>query len=202
MSEYESALRQARDFFATGTTRSVGFRAKALRRLARSIENRERALLVALHADLRKPAQEAWASEVGVVQTDIAHALRHLSRWTRPRRRPASWGLRPASARVCPEPLGVALILGPWNYPFQLLFSPLVGALAAGNCACLKPSELAPAVSKVMADLVRETFEAGHVTVVEGGVEAAQSLVDLDFDHIFLTGSTAVGRKVTPLRLL
>jgi len=196
VSDNESALLRAREFFATGTTRSVEFRAKALRRLARTIENRERDLLVALHADLRKPEQEAWASEVGVVQTDIAHALRNLSRWTRPRRRSATWGLRPASARVYPEPLGVALILGPWNYPFQLLFSPLVGALAAGNCACLKPSELAPAVSKVMADLVREAFEAGHVTVVEGGVEVAQSLVNLDFDHIFLTGSTTVGRQV------
>jgi aldehyde dehydrogenase (NAD+) len=88
------------------------------------------------------------------------------------------------------------LILGPWNYPFQLLFSPLVGALAAGNCVCLKPSEFAAAVSKVMADLVREAFDPGHVTVVGGGAEVAQSLVDLDFDHIFFTGSTTVGRQV------
>ena len=130
------------------------------------------------------------------MQTDIAHALRNLSRWTRPRRRSASWGLRPARARVHPEPLGVALILGPWNYPFQLLFSPLVGALAAGNCVCLKPSEFAPAASRVTADIVREAFEPGHVTVVEGDVEVARSLVDLDFDHIFFTGSTAVGRQV------
>jgi aldehyde dehydrogenase (NAD+) len=196
VNDFESALRRARHFFDTGATHAVEFRAKALRRLARAIQDHEQDLLAALHADLRKPEQEAWATEVGVVQTDIAHALRNLSRWTRPRRRSATWGLRPASARVHPEPLGIALILGPWNYPFHLLFSPLVGALAAGNCLFLKPSEFAASVSKVMADLVREAFEPGHVTVVEGGAEVAQSLVDLDFDHIFFTGSTTVGRQV------
>jgi aldehyde dehydrogenase (NAD+) len=131
-----------------------------------------------------------------MVQTDIGHTLRHISRWARPRRCRTTLGLAPARGRVHPSPLGVALIVGPWNFPVQLLFSPLVGALAAGNCVCLKPSEYAPAVSAVVSELVRETFEPGHVTLFEGGVDVARSLVELDFDHIFVTGSTEVGRRV------
>lgn len=196
MIEPDSALSLTRDFFASGATRDLVFRREALHRLARTIEEREPEILQALHADLRKSQQEAWASEIGVVLTDIAHTTRRLRRWARPRRHPASWGLRPARARVYPEPQGVVLILGPWNYPFQLLFSPLVAALAAGNCVCLKPSELAPAVSKVLAAIVVDAFEPGHVTLVEGDVDVAKRLVGLDFDHIFVTGSTEVGRQV------
>ena len=130
MIEPESTLSQIREFFASGATRDLGFREQALRRLSRTLEQRESELLEALYADLRKPAQEAWASEIGVVLTDIAHATRELRRWARPQRRAASLALRPARARVYPEPQGVVLILGPWNFPFQLLFSPLVAALA------------------------------------------------------------------------
>jgi aldehyde dehydrogenase (NAD+) len=194
--EPELALRQSRDFFASGATRDLRFRKSALHRLARTLEEREPQLLEALRVDLGKPAQEAWASEIGVVSTDIAHATRRLRRWARSRRRSVSWGLHPAMARVYPEPQGVVLILGPWNYPFQLLFSPLVAALAAGNCVCLKPSELAPEVAKVIAAIIDDAFEPGHVAVVAGDVEAAKRLVELDFDHIFLTGSTEVGRQV------
>jgi aldehyde dehydrogenase (NAD+) len=194
--EPESALSRTRELFASGATRSVDFRDKALHRLARTLEERESELLEALYSDLRKPAQEAWASEIGVVLTDIAYTTRRLRRWTRPQRRPASWGLHPARAQVYPEPQGVVLILGPWNYPFQLLFSPLVAALAAGNCVCLKPSNLAPKVSQVVAAVVEDAFEPGHVAVVEGDVEVAKRLVEMDFDHIFLTGSTEVGRQV------
>jgi len=177
-------------------TRDLGFRDHALHRLARTLAVREPELLEALHADLRKPAQEAWASEIGVVLTDIAHTTRRLRTWARPHRRPVTWGLRPASARVYPEPQGVVLILGPWNYPFQLLFSPLVAALAAGNCVCFKPSELAPHVSTVLATIVDDAFEPGHVALVEGDDDVAKQLVELDFDHIFFTGSTEVGRQV------
>ena len=196
MIEPESALSRTRDFFATGATQDLDFRQSALRQLLHTIERREPDLLEALHADLRKPQQEAWASEIGVVLTDIAYTTRNLQRWARPYRFPVSWGLRPARARVYPQPQGVVLILGPWNYPFQLLFSPLVAAIAAGNCVCLKPSELAPEVSKVLQQIVDEAFEPGHVTLIEGDVEVAKRLVDLNFDHIFLTGSTAVGRQV------
>ena len=196
MIDSESALCRSRDFFASGATQDLGFRQDALRQLLHTIKRRESDLLEALNADLRKPKQEAWASEIGVVLTDIAYNARKLRRWARPHRHPVSWGLRPARALVYPQPQGVVLILGPWNYPFQLLFSPLVAAIAAGNCACVKPSELAPEVSRVLRTIVEEAFEPGHVTLIEGDVEVAKRLVGLEFDHIFLTGSTEVGRQV------
>jgi aldehyde dehydrogenase (NAD+) len=196
VSKFETALRRAREFYAKRVTRDVAYRKDALRRLEATIATREKDLLDALNADLRKPAQEAYASEIGVVQTDIGHATRNIARWARSRRCRIGLGLAPARGRVNPEPLGVALIIGPWNFPLQLLFSPLVGALAAGNCAILKPSEFAPSVSTVAAEIVRETFEPGHVTLFEGGVDVARSLVGLDVDHIFFTGSITVGRQV------
>ena len=196
MIDPESALCRSREFFASGATQDLGFRQDALRQLLRTIKRRESDLLEALYADLRKPMQEAWASEIGVVLTDIAYNTRKLRRWARPHRHPVSWGLRPARALVYPQPQGVVLILGPWNYPFQLLFSPLVAAIAAGNCVCVKPSELAPEVSRVLQVIVEEAFEPDHVTLIEGDVEVAKRLVGLDFDHIFLTGSTEVGRQV------
>jgi len=194
--ELDSVLSRTRDFFASGATRDLRFRDQALRRLARTLTAREPELLQALQTDLRKSPQEAWTSEIGVVLTDIAYTTRRLRRWARPRRRPTSWGLRPARARVYPEPQGVVLILAPYNYPLQLLFSPLVAALAAGNCVCLKSSEMAPEVGRVLAAIVEDAFEPGHVTLVEGDVEVAKRLVEMSFDHIFLTGSTEVGRQV------
>jgi aldehyde dehydrogenase (NAD+) len=196
VNEHEATLRRAREFFASGAVRPLESRAASLRKLADAVERRERDLLDAMRADLGKSVQEAWASEIGLVQTDIAYTLRHLRRWARPRRRRVSWGLRPAAAHVHPEPLGAVLILGPWNYPVHLLLSPLVAALAAGNVACLKPSELAPSVSRVVAQLVRDAFDPAHLSVVEGDAGVARSLVDLDWDGIFFTGSTNVGRQV------
>jgi aldehyde dehydrogenase (NAD+) len=209
VSEFKLALRRAREFHASGATRDVAYRGNALGRLEQVIDSREPDLLDALNADLRKSAQEAYGSEIGVVRTEIGYALRNLRRWARPRRARTPWALAPARGRVHPEPRGVVLILGPWNFPFNLLFSPLVGAIAAGNCVFLKPSEYAPAVSKAMAEVVREAFEPGHVTLFEGGVEVARSLVELDFDQLFFTGSTATGsaimaaaaKRLTPVTL-
>ncbi len=176
--------------------RPESFRREQLRRLEAALLADEPALLEALRADLRKPAQEAWASELGLVLSDVRHALRHLHDWMQPQRRRAPWLAWPARAWVQPEPYGVALILGPWNYPVQLLLSPLVGALAAGNCAVVKPSELAPQTAAVLARLLRGIFPEEYVAVVEGGPEMAEALLRERFDHIFFTGSTAVGRAV------
>jgi len=195
-SDYASLLRNLRAFYETHATHPVLFRAEQLRTLGRAIESRENDLLGALHADLRKPPLEAYVSEIGFVQTDISHAVRHISRWARAQRRrtpPIGW---PGRSFVYPEPYGVVLIMGPWNYPFQLLFSPLVGAMAAGNCVCLKPSEFAPSTSAVIAQMVSEVFPPEYVTVVEGGRDAAEALLQERFDHVFFTGSTTVGRAV------
>lgn len=186
----------ARAFFETGATRALEYREERLRALARAVDTHEKALLAALRADLGKPATEAYVSEIAFVQADIAHALRHLRRWARPRRARVPWIAWPARAEVRPEPLGVALVLGPWNYPFQLLFSPLVGALAAGNCAVLKPSELAPRTSAATAELVRAHFPPEYLSVAEGGRETAEALLRERFDHVFFTGGGEAGRAV------
>jgi len=191
-----SLIGKQRAFFESRVTYPLAFRVEQLKALQRAIESSERDLLDALHADLRKPSIEAFVSEIAFVQSDISHALRHLKRWIRVQRRrtpPIAWFGR---SLVYPEPYGVALIISPWNYPFQLLFSPLVGAIAAGNCVCLKPSELAPRTSAVIARMVSEVFPSEYVTVVEGGREVVEALLRERFDHVFFTGSTTVGRAV------
>ncbi len=189
-------LPAARRYYESGATREPAFRAAQLRGLLQALVTREAALLEALRLDLGKPACESYASEIGWVLGDIRHALRNLARWTRPRRRHVPPGLQPARGRVVPQPYGVVLVIGPWNYPLGLIASPLVAALAAGNCVCLKPSEHAPHVAAEMARLAGTVFPADLVHVVQGGPETADALVRAPFDKIFFTGSTAVGRQV------
>jgi len=194
--DFTLLLKIQRDFFSTHATRPVAFRIAALKRLAGAIEAREATILAALHQDLRKPPQEAYASEIGWVLSEVEHAIRHVKKWARPERRGRprmAWFSR---ARVVPEPRGVALIMGPWNYPLQLILSPLVGALAAGNCAVLKTSELTPQSARVIAEIVRAAFSEEHVAVVQGDQEIARSLLAQRFDTVFFTGSSRVGRQV------
>ncbi len=192
----EGMVSALRTFYATGATRSHAFRTRQLQALSRAIMVHEETLLHALHADLRKSGPEAYASEIGLVQTDITYALRNLRHWMRPRRVRGPLLTWPSRGAVCPEPYGSALIIGPWNYPVHLLLTPLVGAIAAGNCVCLKPSELAPATSRAVADLVRDAFPPDYISVAEGGRETAQQLLAQGFDCIFFTGSALVGRSV------
>jgi aldehyde dehydrogenase (NAD+) len=193
--EIGEIVRQQRQFFNTGKTREVGFRIQQLQALKQAIADHKTEILEALKADLNKPEFEAYLLEIGVL-LEVNHALRHIQSWVKPRQVNTAIDQFPASAHVCPEPLGVVLIIAPWNYPFQLMVSPLVGAIAAGNCALLKPSELAPHVSRLMAALIEKTFDPSYITVVEGGVETSQALLAEKFDHIFFTGSTAIGKIV------
>jgi aldehyde dehydrogenase (NAD+) len=188
-----SALRTR---FRSRETLSVPFRKRQLKTLAQAVEEWERPLLDALREDLGKPEKEAYVSELAFVLSDVRHAYRHLSRWVRPGRRRAPFFAWPASASVVPQPYGIVLIVGPWNYPFQLLFSPLVGAIAAGNCVCLKPSELAPNTSAVIGRMVRDTFPPDYVTTVAGTKETVHELIDREFDYVFFTGGTSGGRDV------
>jgi aldehyde dehydrogenase (NAD+) len=187
-------LEEQRRFFASGATRPLAFRMESLRRLQNAVKDRQQAIVRAAMEDLGRPEYEGYF-EIGSLM-ELRHTLAHLRAWARPRRAPLPLSQRPGSAWVRPEPRGVVLVLGPWNYPFQLSVSPLMGAIAAGNCVVLKPSEHAPATSRVLADLLRDTFEPAHVAVVEGGVETAQELLEHRFDHVFFTGGTAVGRLV------
>ncbi len=171
-------------------------RVAKLQRLKDAITKRRPALQRALHDDFRKPSYETDFTEIVSVLEEIRFACRHLGRWMRPRRVPTPLDLFGTRSQVWSEPLGVVLIIGPWNYPFALVMSPLVAAIAAGNCAIVKPSELTPATSALMAELLAEAFEPDEVSVIQGGVEVAQALLALPVDHVFFTGSLPVGRAV------
>jgi aldehyde dehydrogenase (NAD+) len=184
-----------RAFFSTGETKEIDFRIRQLKALKSAIATHLDAILEALKADLNKPTFEAYAAEVGVIR-EVDYALKHLRAWVKPRQVPTGVDQFPSHAQVRPEPLGVVLIIAPWNYPFQLMISPLVGAIAAGNCALLKPSEIAPHTSRVIAEMVRKTFDPAYVAVVEGDAETTQAILAEKFDHIFFTGGTAIGKIV------
>ncbi|MCS5719342.1 aldehyde dehydrogenase family protein [Herbiconiux sp. CPCC 205763] len=187
------ALRTA---FERGVTRSLRWRAEQLTALKRMLVERSSEFEDALFLDLGKNPTETQLTEIGIVIAEIEHTLTHLRRWLRPRRVGVPLAIAPASASTMLEPLGVVLVIAPWNYPLQLLLAPMVGALAAGNAVLLKPSELAPATSALMASLVPDYLDPRAVAVVEGGVAETTELLAERFDHIFYTGNGAVGRIV------
>jgi aldehyde dehydrogenase (NAD+) len=174
----------------------AGERIARLKRLRTAILAHRQALYDGVWADFRKSAPEFEITEMQIVLGEIAHTIRHLRRWMRPRRVPTPPLLKGTAGRVRCEPRGQVLILAPWNYPFQLLFGPLVAAVAAGNVAIVRPSEKVPATAAAMARIVAEAFPEEEVALVGGGIETADALLELPFDHFFFTGSTAVGRKV------
>ena len=187
-------IRQQREFFATGKTKDVEWRIEQLKRLKQAIVDDQEAIVNAVKADLGRPDFEAYFEIVAI--SEINYALKHLKSWVKPKKVATSIDQFPASAKIYPEPLGVVLIISPWNYPFQLMISPLTGAIAAGNCAVLKPSEVAANTSRVIADIIQKTFDPAYIAVVEGGVEISQQLLEEKFDHIFFTGGTAIGKIV------
>ena len=174
-----------RNFFQTGKTKDINFRFQQLKTLKKVIIEHESAIFQALKADLNKPELESFATETVLILKEIDYAVKHLKSWSKPQKVAVPVQLLPAEARIYPEPLGVVLIIGPWNYPFQLIIAPLVGAIAAGNCAILKPSELAPHTSRIVCEIILKHFDPAYIAVVEGGVETSQQLLALKFDHIF-----------------
>ncbi|ASJ73279.1 aldehyde dehydrogenase family protein [Granulosicoccus antarcticus] len=171
-------------------------RRDALVRLAAAIKENEQALVTALAKDFGKPEAEVILTELMPVLQEIRHTLRHLRRWMRPQRIAPTVAVLGTSARIRSEARGVCLIIAPWNYPFSLALGPLVSALAAGNSVIIKPSEMTPATSALLTRLIEQTFSPTLVTAIEGGVETSQALLALPFDHIFFTGSPAVGKIV------
>ncbi|MFC5530912.1 aldehyde dehydrogenase [Cohnella yongneupensis] len=182
--------------FREGTTRPVAFRIDQLRKLRAAIIRYEPRLLAALRQDLNKSEREAYATEIGIALTEIRVALRGVKRWAKPKRAKTPMTHSGASSRIVPEPYGTTLIISPWNYPFQLSIVPIVSAIAAGNTVVLKPSELTPTVSALLAELIGETFPSDYITVVEGDAQTSTELLRQPFDHIFFTGSPAVGKLV------
>ena len=189
-------LDRLRTSYADGRTRSLEWRQEQLSALKRMLVEREDDLVAAMAADLGRPPFEAWAADLRVTAREIEEIQRELPGWMAPERTKVAAILRPGKARIVREPLGVVLVIAPWNYPVQLLVGPLAAALAAGNAVVCKPSEVSPATSGVLARLLPEYLDASAVAVVEGGPEETTSLLEQRWDHIFYTGNGTVGRIV------
>lgn len=194
--EIPPVVARLRSTFDSGRTKPISWRRAQLRALRRMLTEERPTWEKALKDDLGKPALEAHTTEIGYVVNEIDHTLKHLASWLRPKRVGVPMSLAPAKARWVREPLGTVLIISPWNYPVNLSLAPLVGAIAAGNTAVLKPSELSPATSRVMTDLLPRYLDTEAVAVVEGGVPESTALLEERFDHIFYTGNSAVARIV------
>ncbi|MEZ4789626.1 MAG: aldehyde dehydrogenase family protein [Flavobacteriales bacterium] len=187
-----------RSHFENGRTRDLAVRRAALKKLRTAIKRNEEALLAAMHADMRKPRFEAYLSDIGLVLAAIDEAIANLKEWAAPTSVPTPLAIQVAESSIRKEPLGVVLVIAPWNYPVLLLLGPLVGAIAAGNCVALKPSEEVPATSAVVERIINESFDPENVCVIQGkGHEVVPALMQgFRFDHVFFTGSGPVGKRV------
>ena len=189
-------LHQQREFFASGQTLEIRFRKEMLRRLLNAMELWEEQLAGALWKDLHKSNEEAYLTELSIVKGEIKSHLKNISNWAKPEKVPTPAKLAPSKSRIVKEPLGCALIIAPWNYPVQLLLAPLVGAISAGCTAVLKPSPYTPATSKVLEEMILQTFPSKFVSLVQGDRTVNTALLEQRWDMIFFTGSPALGRTV------
>ena len=196
MNDIAARVSAQHSYFAKGHTLPLSFRRDALIRLEKALIRREEDIHAALHKDLHKSSSEAYMCETGMTRAELSYMLRHLRRFAKRRSVPSPLAQFPSQSFTVKEPLGVVLIMSPWNYPFMLTMEPLIGALAAGNCCVVKPSAYAPATSAVIASILGECFPPEYVTVVEGGRAENQALLSQKFNHIFFTGSPSVGREV------
>ena len=189
-------LQKQRDFFATQQTKVISFRKKALKRLQKEIISREDDICEAIYKDFRKPKFETLAAETQFVMAELKLVIKSIDLWARPERKSATLMNWPSSDWIYKEPYGAVLIIAPWNYPFQLAFAPLIGAISAGNTVVVKPSEATPNTARIISEIVAAVFKPEYVTVVEGGIEESQKLLAQKWDYIFFTGSTRVGKIV------
>ena len=196
--QLQDTLNSQREFFKSGKTLGYEFRKTQLEKLKSIIEENEAALNEALFKDLHKSETECWLTEIGFVLGELKTTLKHLKKWMKPKKTSTNLVNQPGSSYIRSEPFGNVLIISPWNYPFNLLFAPLVGAMAAGNCIVLKSSEFAPATTAVMKKMIQENFEEKYILFTDGdGAEVVGELMNnFIFDHVFYTGSTEVGKKI------
>lgn len=183
-------------FFNKHQTKKLSFRIEQLKLLKQAILDNEAAITKALKADLNKSELESYVTEIGICLEEIKYALKHIRSWVKPKKVRTPLPYLPASSKVYSEPLGVVLVIGAWNYPLQLIISPLIGAIAAGNCVIIKPSEIAVNTSTLLAEIIPKYFDSSFISVVEGGKEVTEQLLEEKFDHIFFTGSTQVGKII------
>jgi aldehyde dehydrogenase (NAD+) len=194
--DVDHMISQQHDYFYTGVTKSSDFRKQQLLNLKHAIQKHENEILQALYDDLRKSEFEAYATEVGFVLDSIGYMLKHLDVWMKPEPVKTAIHLMPAKSFIVREPYGSALIIGPFNYPFQLVMEPLIGAIIGGNCAIVKPSESAVHTAAIIRKIIESTFHPNYIRVVEGEREETSALIHAPFDTIFFTGSVAVGKIV------
>lgn len=201
MTDLNSTLKNLRVFYDSGATLSSEFRKKQLENFEKAIRKYDDEINKALYTDLKKCKEETWATETGLLMGEIRNANKNLHKWMKPKKVSTGLVTFPSSAKIYRDPLGVVLIIAPWNYPLQLLLIPLVGAIAGGNCAVLKPSESAPATEKIVIKIIEEIFPGDYIKVITGdGAEIVPAMINnFRFDHIFYTGSTVVGREIYKL---
>jgi len=183
-------------FFNSGTSKSIQYRINSLKKLKKNISLNENEIINALKSDLGKSETETFFSEIALIYIEINLALKNVKRWSKKRKISSSLINFLSSDYIIPEPYGVTLNISPWNYPFQLSISPLIGAVAAGNTVMLKPSEFSSKTSEIIKKIIETTFEKGHVDVILGGPEIGSKLLDFNWDYIFFTGSTNIGKIV------
>lgn len=194
--DYSAIYAKQRAYFLTGATRSRDARTQALKKLRSALKENTPALHEALRKDLNKHPMESTMCETGLVSRELKYALRHLKSWMHDKRASTPGYAFPAHGRISPEPLGQVLIISPWNYPVQLCLVPLIGAIAAGNCAVIKPSVKAPETARVLKNMLTSIYPEEFVYVAEGSREETAGLLELKWDHIFFTGSQAGGRQI------
>ena len=187
-----------RNYFNSGVTKPIAFRKKQLQVLKDAMVKHEQEIYTALYSDLKKSPEECWVTENGFVFAEINHTLKKLAAWMKPERVSTNLLNLPSKSFILPEPLGVVLIISPWNYPLQLLFTPLVGAIAAGNCVVLKASEFAPATSALMKKIIESNFDPAYILFTDGDGASVipEMMQQFIFDHVFYTGSTVVGKMI------
>lgn len=198
MSVTVTNLQIMRNYFESGATKPYQFRKEQLQKLKKAVLKHEQDISDALYKDLHKSPEEAWLTETGMVLSEINYFLKRMNKLMKPKKVPTNIINMPGQSYIMPEPLGVVLIIAPWNYPFQLLVVPLIGAIAAGNCVMLKPSEFASHTEKVMQELIADTFDEKYVscTTGNGALVVPEMMENFTFDHVFFTGGTGVGKKI------
>jgi aldehyde dehydrogenase (NAD+) len=192
----EKMLDGQRHFFSTHRTKNIDFRLAQLKKLREAVKRYEPKIIEALWVDLHRPPEEIYMAEISIVLKEIDNHIKHLRRWSKPKKVPTPLRLFPSKSKIIYEPLGIALIIASWNYPFQLLINPLVGAISSGCCAMLKASPYAPTIAKVMEKMVHETFSEDYVGFAQGNRDVNIFLLEHQFDIIFFTGSAELGQKV------
>ena len=194
--QIEEIVQKQRNFFNTGKTKEVYYRKNALKRLKKAIIVREREINQALKLDLNKSDFESYMTEIGMVLSEISYAISHIEKWSRPKTVRTAIAQFHSKSFIVPEPYGISLIISPWNYPFMLAIDPLIGAITAGNCCIIKPSEYSPHTSKLLSSIIGELFPDEYITVIEGEVEETNVLLNQKLDYIFFTGSGKIGKII------